>query len=106
MGRTGKVFPAYATLKNLDPRLRPGMSSSVEIVIESQPDVLLIPVRASFIHDGRPSVYVQKGEQFEIRTIEVGKRNETDIVVQSRLEEGDLVTLEDPFEAARRAKTL
>jgi multidrug efflux pump subunit AcrA (membrane-fusion protein) len=56
MGRTGKVFPAYATLKNLDPRLRPGMSSSVEIVIESQPDVLLIPVRASFIHDGRPSV--------------------------------------------------
>src|ERR1019366_4429220 len=34
MGLTEKIFPAYATLKNLDPRLRPGMTGSVEIVIE------------------------------------------------------------------------
>ena len=101
-----KIFPAYATLKNLDPRLRPGMSGTAEIVIESQPNALLIPVRASFLHDGKPAVYVQKGQQFRLRMIEVGKRNENDIVVTKNLKEGEAVTLENPFEAAKRAKKL
>src|SRR4029077_12767790 len=30
-GASDKVFPCQATLKNLDPRLRPGMSASAEI---------------------------------------------------------------------------
>ncbi|MFN3322311.1 MAG: efflux RND transporter periplasmic adaptor subunit [Bryobacteraceae bacterium] len=106
MGMTEKTFPAYATLKNLDPRLRPGMSASAEIVIESQPNTLLIPIRSSFLHNGKPAVYVQKGHGFQIRTIEVGKRNDNDIVVMSGLEEGEVVTLENPAEAARRAKKL
>src|SRR2546427_2039052 len=41
-----KLFPARATLRNLDPRLRPGMSASCEIIVEKQPGVLLIPSRA------------------------------------------------------------
>ena len=48
MGLSEKNFPAYATLEELDRRLRPGMSATAEIVIESQPNTLLIPVRASF----------------------------------------------------------
>ncbi len=101
-----KNFPAYATLKSVDPRLRPGMSASGEIVIESQPGVLLIPVRASFAYQGKPAVYVQRGQQFLLRRIEVGKRNENDIVVLSGLQPGEVVTLENPFEAAKRAKKL
>ena len=101
-----KIFPAYATLKNLDDRLRPGMSATATIIIESQPGALLIPVRASFLHNGKPAVYVQKGQEFALREIEVGKRNDTDIVVQKGLAEGEAVTLENPFEAAKRAKKL
>jgi len=101
-----KNFPAYATLKSVDPRLRPGMSASGEIVIESQPNVLLIPARASFAYQGKPAVYVQRGQQFLLRRIEVGKRNENDIVVLSGLQPGEVVTLENPFEAAKRAKKL
>jgi len=101
-----KIFPAYATLKSLDPRLRPGMSGSAEIVIESEPKALLIPARASFLSSGKPAVYVQKGQQFELRRIEVGKRNENDIVVLKDLREGEVVALENPQEAARRARKL
>ena len=43
MGLTEKTFPARATLKQLDTRLRPGMSATAEIVIESEPKSLLIP---------------------------------------------------------------
>ena len=103
-GMSEKNFPAHATLKNVDPRLRPGMSATAEIVIESHPNVLLIPARASFLHQGKPAVWVQRGQQFEIRTIEVGLRNENDIVVVKGLREGEVVALENPIEAAKRAR--
>lgn len=104
MAAAEKIFPAYATLKNLDSRLRPGMSGTAEIILERQPNALLIPAKASFMHQGKPAVYIQKGQQFLIRRIGVGKRNENDVVVTSGLTEGDVVTLESPAEAAKRAR--
>ncbi len=106
MATSEKYFPAYATLKNLDPRLRPGMSASAEIVLERESRVLMVPVRASFLSQGKPAVYVQKGQHFELRRIEVGKRNEDDVIVLKGLTEGEVVTLENPFEAAKRARKL
>lgn len=106
MGLTEKTFPARATLKNLDPRLRPGMSTSSEIIIESVPNSLLVPIKASFMHNGKPAVWVQRGQNFEIRKIEAGKRNDTDLVVLKGLKPGETVTLENPVEAARKAKKL
>ena len=106
MGMTEKTFPARATLKNLDPRLRPGMSASVEIIIESAPDRILIPLKASFLQGGKPAVYVQKGTNFEVRMIEVGRRNETELVVRKGLNAGETVALENPIEAAKKAKKL
>ncbi len=106
MGLTEKLFPARATLENLDPRLRPGMTGSAEIVIENYSKVLLIPARASFLSNGKPAVYVQKGQDFEIRPIEVGKRNETDIMVAKGLKTGEVIALENPAEAAKKAKKL
>jgi cobalt-zinc-cadmium efflux system membrane fusion protein len=105
-GWAQKIFPARATLKNLDPRLRPGMSGTAEIVLESEPDRLLIPGRASFTSNGKPAVYVQKGADFELRPIQIGKRNDRDIVVLSGLQAGETVALENPIEAAKRAKKL
>jgi len=105
-GTSDKVFPARATLKNLDPRLRPGMSASAEIIIEREGNTILIPNRASFTHNGKPAVYIQKGQEFEVREIEVGKRNDTDIIVLKGLREGEVVALENPIEAAKKAKKL
>jgi HlyD family secretion protein len=99
-----KTFPARATLKNLDDRLRPGMSSTAEIIIERQPNQLLIPIRASMDKDGKPAAYVQIGKQFVIRPIQVGERNDEDTIVTSGLKEGETVTLESPADAAKRSK--
>jgi RND family efflux transporter MFP subunit len=99
-----KTFPARATLKNLDPRLRPGMSASAELLIESVPNSLLIPLRASFSQNGKPSVWVQAGQQFSVRQIQVGKRNDNDMIVLSGLKEGERVALENPAEVAKRTK--
>jgi HlyD family secretion protein len=99
-----KSFPARATLKHLDERLRPGMSASAEVIIERQPNMLLIPARASFDKDGKPAVYIQNGKNFAVRAIEVGRRNDDDIIVTGGLKEGEIVTLESPADAAKRAK--
>jgi RND family efflux transporter MFP subunit len=99
-----KTFPARATISKLDDRLRPGMSASTEIIIERVPNSLLIPSRASFAKDGKPAVFVQKGKDFAARNIEVGKQNDDDIIVSGGLQEGEVVTLENPAEAAKRAK--
>jgi multidrug efflux pump subunit AcrA (membrane-fusion protein) len=106
LGLTEKTFLAYATLQQTDARLKPGMPGTAEIVIESLRDQLLIPIRASFSLDGKPAVYLQKGDEFVLRPIEVGKRNDTDLVVLNGLKEGETVALEDPADAARRARKL
>jgi multidrug efflux pump subunit AcrA (membrane-fusion protein) len=103
---TEKTFPARATLRSVDPRLRPGMSATAEIVIESEPGQMLIPIRASVTSGGKPAVYIQQGENFVLKQIEVGKRNDRDIVVTKGLNPGDTVALENPIEAAKKAKKL
>ena len=101
---TEKNFPARATLSNLDDRLRPGTSASAEVIVEKTPDTLLIPLQASFSHNGKPAVYVQNGQNFIVRTIQIGKKNDTDVVVTSGLKEGEVIALEDPVKLARAAK--
>ncbi|WP_321472809.1 efflux RND transporter periplasmic adaptor subunit [uncultured Paludibaculum sp.] len=101
-----KTFPARATLKSVDPRLRPGMSASGIVLIESRPDSLLIPNKASFLQGGKPHVWIQRGAGFQSREIEVGKRNDNDIIVLKGLKTGDRVALEDPAEVAKRSKKL
>jgi len=105
-GSNEKTFPARATLKSVDPRLRPGMSATGIVLIESQPGSLLIPNKASFLQGGKPHVWVQKGQSFEARAVEVGKRNDSDIIVTKGLKEGDRIALENPAEVAKRAKKL
>lgn len=99
-----KQFPARATLVENDARLRPGMSASAEVLIETAPNSLLIPAKASFMEKGQPAVWVQRGQGFQVRLIEVGQRNDNDIVVTSGLQEGDRIALENPAEVAKRAK--
>ena len=53
-----------------------------------------------------PPCTSKKARSSRSATIEVGKRNDTDIVVLSGLKEGEMVALEDPLEAAKRAKKL
>ena len=104
MGTSDKSFPAQATLVQNDDRLRPGMSASADILIETQPDSLLIPSKASFLQNGKPAVWLQAGQAFRVQPIKVGKRNDNDIVVLDGLKQGDRVALENPAEVAKRSK--
>ncbi|MCZ2154121.1 MAG: efflux RND transporter periplasmic adaptor subunit [Bryobacterales bacterium] len=103
---TEKQFPARAHLRSLDSRLRPGMTANAEVVISSVPNSLLIPITASFTKDGQPAVWLQKGSHFVLTPIVAGERNDTDVLVLKGISEGDVVALEDPTEAMKRARKI
>jgi HlyD family secretion protein len=99
-----RIFPARALLQERDNRLQPGMSVSAEIVVHHEPGVLMVPLRSTFEKDGKPATYVFNKGEFVVRQIQVGKRNDDDIIVTGGLAEGEVVTLESPEESARRAR--
>lgn len=96
-----KNFPAFASIDKLDPRLRPGMSATVNVVVQRIEDVLIIPRKASTQIDGRPTVFIKEGGSFRAAPIEVTATNRTEIVVASGLEEGDEIALERPETSTR-----
>ncbi len=91
-----KNFPAYASIERIDDRLRPGMSCTVEMVVERIQDVLVIPAKASFQIDGRPTIFVADGAGYRRQPIEVQTRNSIEIVVSAGLNEGDQIALVNP----------
>ncbi len=100
-----KNFPAHTALDKIDDRLRPGMSATVEIVVQRLPDVLVIPAKASTQIDGRPTVFVKDGAGYRRVRIEVAASNGADIVVASGLDEGEVIALENPELTAAKGRT-
>lgn len=82
------------------PELKPGMTASVEILMQSVPDALTVPVSALMTDDGVSYyVYVMSGpetEAVERRDVSVPAQSDTTAVIEGDVSEGDLVVL-DPF---------
>ncbi len=101
-----KNFPAHTNLDKIDDRLRPGMSATVEVIVQRLPDVLVIPAKASTQIDGKPTVFVKDGTGYRRAQIEVAASNGTDLVVASGLNDGDVIALENPELMAGKKRTL
>jgi multidrug resistance efflux pump len=94
--RNVQVFEMIVDINEQDDRLKPGMSASAEIVLESLPDLLSVPVESVFEKNGKNVVYCLKGRSFKPVKIRLGKRNSIAIAVESGLQEGEKVALKDP----------
>lgn len=99
-----KGFAVRILLRNVDQRVRPGMTANVKIPVASVANVLAVPLAAVFTEMNPETqqrerfVYVQKGEGFERRPVEIGVSDFFYAEVQSGLTGGDVVSLEMPKE--------
>lgn len=92
-----KVFGITVKVKGKDVRLKPGLTATVDIIIEKVPDALYVPLEAIFIDElDRTVAYVRRGDQIEVRPVDVGESNERVIIVQDGLYEGEVVLLSRP----------
>jgi multidrug resistance efflux pump len=91
-----KTFELSIALGDLDPRLRPGMTATIRIVVKTMPGVLLVPSVAVFNRDGEEVAWVAARRGPEMRPLRVRARNAEVVVVDSGLAEGERVLLVDP----------
>ena len=89
-------FTLEIVLDQTDPRLKPGVTGDVTVVVDKIPNGIILPARALFQKSGLNVAYVWKRGQFEERTIEVGRRSGDKILVAKGVSAGDLVALRDP----------
>jgi RND family efflux transporter MFP subunit len=91
-------FEMVVQLDQIDPRLRPGMNTTVRVVVDREPDVVLIPARAVFEKEGRSVAYVQRSRGgWEERLVQIKRRGQEQLVVLDGVQPGDRVALKDPI---------
>lgn len=89
-------FDLRITLDQVDPRLRPGMTAQISVVLDRIQNVLIVPVHATFQKEGGTFAYVWDGSKFRQQVIEVSRRSGDRVVVAKGLQLGDRVALQDP----------
>lgn len=82
---------ARATLANADGLWRPGSAVKARITVERQPVALLVPLSALQNFRDWEVVFIRVGDTYEVRPVELGKRDANQVEVLSGLKEGDAV---------------
>jgi HlyD family secretion protein len=96
----GRSFHVYAALgTGIDQRVRPGMNGTLDVVTNRIPGARIIPTKALFTRQGKPTVYVSSSDGFQAVAVEVLARN-TDEVAIKGVDAAARVALVDPFAEA------
>lgn len=99
-----KGFAARIVLKNVDARVRPGMTANIKIPVASADNVTAVPLAAVFTERNPETgqyerfVYVKRGNTFEQRMVKVGVSDFFFAEIQEGLSAGEVVSLEMPKE--------
>jgi HlyD family secretion protein len=95
-------FIVTVELSDADEVVKPGMTAAVNIAVNQVQDALLVPNRAVRVVDGQRVVYVLKEGVPTPVNITLGASSEIDSqVVESELQEGDLIVLNPPQQFER-----
>lgn len=100
-GLGGKYFNLQILLEDTDPRLRPGMTARVEILVALERDVLMVPIEAVSESYGKKTVLVSTSDGIQQRVIETGLSNEDYVSVTRGLKLGEKVMLVNPAQGLR-----
>jgi multidrug efflux pump subunit AcrA (membrane-fusion protein) len=93
-----KVFEVIVKLIEQDSLLRPAMTTSIEVLVDSIPNALYIPLEA--VHsDSLSFAYLESKGGLAKQEIVTGPSNDTHIVVAAGLAKGDVVSLNIPDKA-------
>jgi len=104
-----KGFAARILLKDVDPRVRPGMTANVQIPVASADNVVAVPLAAVFTESNPETgqierfVYVKTDSGFERRPVQIGVSDYFFAEVQKGLSPNEVVALELPEAEKSRA---
>ncbi|WP_374601985.1 efflux RND transporter periplasmic adaptor subunit [Arenimonas sp.] len=88
---------ARATVVNADGRWRPGAAVRARVTVAEQPVPLMVPLAALQRFRDWDVVFVRHGDDYEIRPLELGRRDGVNVEVLSGLEAGDPVVVAQSY---------
>ena len=92
-----KGFETQIRLKNIDPRVRPGMTANMVIPLQSSQNAVAIPLAAVFSGENQRYAFVRRADgQFEVRPLRIGVADFEYAEVLDGLQAGDVVSLFRP----------
>jgi RND family efflux transporter MFP subunit len=91
-----RVFEVKIQINESDTILRPAMTTKNTIVTHVEEDVLFVPIEAIHGSNDLTWVYLLSGNRLVKKQVNVGIRNENQIIILDGLEQGDLVLLTIP----------
>jgi HlyD family secretion protein len=102
---TIKTFEVVIDINGTDPVLKPGMTTSNEIVMTTLSDTVFVPLEAVFEKDGKTVVYKMVGSSPRLLEVATGTKNSNYVVVVNGLQAGDKVALRDPTQKDQQGPT-
>lgn len=84
---------ARATLDNADGRWRPGSAVTARVTVAQQSVALAVPLTALQTFRDWDAVFVRVGDTYEVRPLELGRRDGVRVEVRSGLRAGDAVVV-------------
>lgn len=100
-----RVFHVEVEVRSGAQILRPGMTANVQISGPTREDVVHVPVEGVFFSEGRPIVYKLVSGQPQATPVTLGLSDLSNVEIVEGIAVGDSIALEDPDEAARRARS-
>ncbi len=91
-----KTFEVTVDINESDPILKPGMTTSLEIIIETVPNAVYVPMETVFSKNGGTVVYTMNGSSAKEITVQTGMKNSNYVTIIKGLHGGEKVALRDP----------
>ena len=88
LSKTVRTFGALFSMQGSDARLMPDLSASLDVVLEREPNALVVPREAVVRQGEKAWVNVKRTLGFEKQAIKTGDEDDLEIVVLSGLEPG------------------
>lgn len=88
---------ARATIQNLDGLWRPGSAIKARITVAQQPGALVVPLAALQTFRDWDVVFIRVGDTYEVRPVELGKRDAMEVEILSGIKPGDQVVVEHSY---------
>lgn len=88
---------ARATIANADGLWRPGSAVKARVTVEQQPAGLVVPLAALQQFRDWDVVFIRIGDTYEVRPVELGKRDAQQVEVLEGIAAGDAVVVEQSY---------
>ena len=99
-----KAFKVVIHLDNTNEGLKPAMSSNNDIILAQSENAISVPLNSVFKENGIKYVFLKDKENIRKQEVKTGIENETSVLVEEGLKEGDLIVLEPPVEKVELAE--